>query len=53
MNRRRIYVTLALWSEKRRASAEAAAIIRENFRPAQASASPVEQRKNRSTTSRR
>jgi hypothetical protein len=33
MNQRRIYMSLALWSEKRRASAEAVATIRESFRP--------------------
>lgn len=29
--RRRIYTTLSLWSEKRRASAEAAAVVLESF----------------------
>jgi len=52
MNRRRIYMTLELWSQKRRASAEAVATIRESFRPAQTSALPGAQRLNRNTTSR-
>ena len=29
--RRRIYSSLALWSEKRRAGAQAEAVVRENF----------------------
>jgi hypothetical protein len=42
MFRNRTYMTLALWSEKRRASAEAAAIIQESVEAAsRASASKV------------